>query len=75
MTTTTPESRGRIAWVAYCRKLARFEVGEGGTDADFIRASQARPMFDDLPEPVRQAWIAAAQTIWDLATTGKAVIQ
>jgi hypothetical protein len=63
MTTTTPESRGRIAYTAYCRK-----VGFRGINGDEL------PSFDDLPDAIREAWIGSAGVIWDLATTGKATI-
>jgi hypothetical protein len=63
MTTTTPESRARIAYTAYGRKT------------DFKNfMGDPMPTFDDLPETIRDAWIAAAGVIWDLATTGKATI-
>lgn len=62
-TTTTPESRGRIAYTAYGRKV------------DF-RTHDGRPMptFDELGPAQRSGWIGAAQVIWDLATTGHATI-
>lgn len=63
MTTTTPESRARIAYTAYGRKT-EFKNFRG----------DPMPLFDDLPETIRDAWIAAAGVIWDLATTGKATI-
>lgn len=63
MTTTTPESRARIAYTAYGRKVD-FKNFQGGP----------MPVFDDLPERIRGAWIAAAGVIWDLATTGHAQI-
>lgn len=62
-TTTTPESRARIAYTAYGRKTG-FKNFRG----------DPMPAFDDLPETIRDAWIAAAGVIWDLATTGQAVI-
>lgn len=61
--TTTPESRARIAYTAYGRV----------TDFKNFRG-EPMPKFDDLPENIRQAWQAASQTIWDLAKTGHAVI-
>lgn len=63
MTTTTPESRARIAYTAYGRKTG-FKNYRG----------EPMPQFDDLPEAIREAWIAAAGVIWDLATTGRATI-
>ena len=63
MTTTTPESRARIAYTAYGRKT------------DFKNfMGNPMPIFDELPEPIREAWIAAAGVIWDLATTGRATL-
>jgi len=62
MTTTTPESRARIAYTAYCRD--RYTPEEIG----------ASPTFDQLPELERAGWLKAANTIWDLATTGRATI-
>lgn len=63
MTTTTPESRARIAYTAYGRKTG-FRNFQGGP----------MPLFDDLPVKIREAWIAAAGVIWDLATTGRATL-
>jgi hypothetical protein len=63
MTTTTPESRARIAYTAYGR-VTDFKNFQGNP----------MPMFDDLPDRIKEAWISAAGTIWDLATTGKATI-
>jgi hypothetical protein len=63
MTTTTPESRARIAYTAYGRK----------TDFKNFRGDPM-PAFDELPEKIREAWTAAAGVIWDLATTGRATI-
>lgn len=63
MTTTTPESRARIAYTAYGRKT-QFKNFMG----------DPMPSFDDLPATIREAWIAAANVIWDLATTGHATI-
>jgi hypothetical protein len=63
MTTSTPESRARIAYTAYGRKVD-FKNFQG----------DPMPMFDELPEAIRAAWINAAQVIWDLARTGQAVI-
>ena len=63
VTTTTPESRGRIAYTAYGRKV-NFKNYRG----------EPMPSFDDLPEETRQAWIAAAGVVWGLATTGRATI-
>lgn len=63
MTTTTPESRARIAYTAY-GKVTGFKNFRG----------EDMPAFDDLPDQIRQAWERAAGTIWDLATTGRATI-
>lgn len=63
MTTTTPESRARIAYTAYGRK----------TDFKNYRG-EPMPAFDDLGETIQQAWIAAAGVIWDIATTGRATL-
>lgn len=63
MTTTTPESRARIAYTAYGR-VTEFKNFRG----------DPMPVFDELPEQIKQAWIAAAGVIWDLATTGRAVL-
>lgn len=63
MTTTTPESRARIAYTAYGRKT-NFKNFRG----------EPMPMFDELPQQIKDAWIAAAGVIWDLATTGRATI-
>lgn len=64
MTTTTPESRGRIAYIAYLR----------GRYAEDLPGLQATPLFDELPTPERAGWIKAANTIWDIRTTGTATI-
>lgn len=63
MTTTTPESRARIAYTAYGRK-----TGFKNLQGDDM------PVFDALPDMIKEAWIAAAGVIWDLATTGRATI-
>ncbi len=63
MTTTTPESRGQIAFTAYGRTVG-FKTHD---DQDI-------PAWADLSDTVRAGWIASAQAIWDLATTGKATI-
>jgi hypothetical protein len=63
VTTTTPESRARIAYTAYGRQTGfKNFVGD------------PMPAFDDLPDQIRGAWIAAAGVIWDLATTGHATL-
>lgn len=63
MTTTTPESRGHIAYTAYGRSTG-------------FRNFQGNPMpnWDDLTPQIRDAWINAARVIWELATTGTAVL-
>jgi len=63
MTTTTPESRARIAYTAYGRKV-HFKAVNG----------EIMPMFGALPDERKEAWIAAANAVWDLATTGRADI-
>ena len=60
-TTTTPESRGRLAYTAYGRAV-NFKAFDG---------TDLKP-WDELPAPILQAWIHAANAIWDLATTGRA---
>jgi hypothetical protein len=62
-TTTTPESRGRIAYTAYCK--SRVSMGDDWS---------ALPSFDEQSPENRQAWITAAQVLWDLATTGQATL-
>lgn len=64
MTTTTPVSRGRIAYVAY------------GVQRNF-RAHNGEPLpeWAALPDEIKRAWIAAAGAIWDLATTGRTSIR
>jgi hypothetical protein len=61
MTTTTRESRARIAYTAYGRTV-NFKDHRG----------EPMPLFDDLTPAVREAWIVSANVIWDLATTGHA---
>jgi len=61
MTTTTPESRGRIAYTAFCRGAA-------------AGRPIVAPLFDELPPSEREGWIKAANAIWDIATTGRATI-
>lgn len=64
MTTTTPESRGRIAYTTY------------GKAVDFTNhRNEPLPTFDALYPQQQRGWINAAQVIWDLATTGRAVIE
>jgi hypothetical protein len=63
MTTTTPESRGRIAYTAYGRRTG-FQRHDG----------RALPTFDELPAVEREGWINAAGVIWELATTGRATL-
>lgn len=63
MTTTTPESRARIAYTAYGRQVEfRNHLGE------------PMPPFDHLDDKQRKGWISAANVIWELATTGRATI-
>lgn len=61
VTATTPESRARIAYTAYGQK-----VGFKAFNGDEL------PRFHEMPENIRNAWIAATNVIWDLATTGHA---
>lgn len=63
MTTTTPESRARIAYTAYGARL-RFRSPDG----------EMLPNFHDLPADIREAWTDAAGVVWDLATTGRVTI-
>lgn len=63
MTTTTPESRARIAYTAYGR-VTGFKNFQGNS----------MPEFDALPPLIKEAWIKAAGTIWDIATIGHAKI-
>lgn len=63
MTTTTPESRARLAYTAYGRV-----VGFKNFQGDDM------PAFDALPQPIRNAWENAARVIWELATTGQSHI-
>lgn len=63
MTTTTPESRARIAYTAYGRKVD-FKNFQG----------DPMPVFDALPEQIREAWINAARVIWELGTTGTSTL-
>lgn len=62
-TTTTRESRGRFAYTTYCRKVG-FKSIHG----------EPLPLFDDQPVEIKEAWVQAANAIWDLATTGHATI-
>lgn len=62
MTTSTPESRGRIAYTAY------------GKRTDFKNyLGKPLPPWDELPRNIQKSWIAAAGAIWELATTGRTV--
>jgi hypothetical protein len=63
VTTTTPESRARIAYTAYCR--GRVIAGVDWADL---------PAFDQLEPAEREAWMKAVGVIWDLATTGRATL-
>jgi hypothetical protein len=57
MTTTTPVSRGRSAYIAY------------GMQRNF-RTYDDRPMpeWNALPDEIQRAWIAAAGAVWDIAS-------
>lgn len=60
-TTSTPESRARLAYTAY------------GKAVNFIsHTGQPMPAFDELPQGTQAAWQASSQLIWELATTGRA---
>lgn len=65
MTTTTPESRARIAYTAYCRGLH----GHHGEPIP-----PTRPTFDELPSDENAGWMKASEVLWDLATTGRALL-
>lgn len=65
MTTTTPESRARIAYISYHR--ARYGVEQAAHELTLAP-------FDNLPEHERAGWMKAADTLWTLATTGRAEI-
>jgi hypothetical protein len=62
-TTTTPESRGQLAYTAYGKRVG-FKPFNG---------EPLRP-WNEMPSMQREAWIAAAGLIWDLATTGHATM-
>jgi hypothetical protein len=63
MTTTTRESRGTLAYTAYCKAVG-FKSIHG----------EELPTFGEMPTDRQEAWIAAANLIWDLATTGRATL-
>lgn len=63
MTTTTPESRARIAYTAYGKA-----VGFINKDGDPL------PAFDELPPARRHGWQETARVIWELASTGKSTL-
>jgi len=58
-TTTTPESRGRIAYTAYLRKVHNGPI------------PLSVPTFDGLPAIERDGWMNAARVLWEIATTGR----
>lgn len=60
MTTTTPESRATIAYVAYGRTL----VGPG--------RPLTGPTFRGLLPYERDAWSRAAEVVWAMAKSGRA---
>jgi hypothetical protein len=62
-TTSTPESRARLAYTAY-GKAVDFRNKDG----------QLMPAFDKLGPRQRAGWTAAAGLIWSLATTGRATL-
>lgn len=62
MTTTTPESRARLAYTAYLRGKHN---GQPFPD---------EPLFDQLSEEERRGWHVSANMLWDLAKTGRATI-
>jgi hypothetical protein len=63
MTTTTPESRARIAYTAYLRAL------HGGAPI-----TDDVPTFDALPDAERAGWFNASRALWEIATTGRTSI-
>lgn len=63
MTTTTPDSRGQLAYTAYGR--SRNWTAVDGSEM---------PLWAEIHPDIRAAWVAAAGVIWDLATTGRATI-
>lgn len=63
MTTTTPESRARLAYTAYC-KAVDFRSVNG----------DPLPPFDEQPERLRTAWGESARVLWELATTGHSTL-
>jgi hypothetical protein len=62
-TTTTPESRARLAYAAY-GKAVDFRNKDG----------QQMPDFDNLGPQQRAGWTAAANLLWSLAVTGRATL-
>lgn len=62
-TSTTRESRGRIAYTAYGRTV-QFKNWQG----------DPMPSWPELPMHIREAWIVSANVVWDLATTGHATL-
>lgn len=68
MTTTTPESRARIAYTAYLRGKHR----SPGATISLIPPDA--PTFDGLPAAERDGWMKAADVLWSLATTGTATL-
>lgn len=63
MTTTTSESRARIAYTAYLRALWR-----GNPIPD------SAPTYDQLPDAEREGWMNASRALWEIATTGRTTI-
>lgn len=63
MTTTTPESRARIAYTAYLRALYG-----GAPIPDDV------PTFGALPDAEQLGWLNASRALWEIATTGRTTI-
>lgn len=55
--------RGYLAYAAYCRAVG-FRSIHG----------EPLPPYDELTKKVQNAWIAAAEEIWELARSGEAII-
>lgn len=59
-TTSTPESRGQLAYAAYGRSVDWKAVG-----------GNIMPNWSNLDAERQAGWIAAADAIWSLATDGR----
>lgn len=60
-TSTTPESRARLAYAAYAKAVDHLD-----------KDGRPLPEFDTLRQRQRTGWQASARIIWELATTGRA---